>query len=68
MNIELKSLNCDDEAAEIVEAAVVLPLMFMILVGIYWFGMVFNIICHFSRCDIYSNPLSVVTFRRGVGR
>ena len=32
-----------DAAQEIVEAALVLPLVFMLLLGIYWFGRVFNI-------------------------
>lgn len=33
----------DTEGAEIAEAAAVLPLMFMILLGIFWFGQAFSI-------------------------
>jgi Flp pilus assembly protein TadG len=39
----LKSLALDTVAAEIAEAAVVLPLLFMVLLGIYWFGQAFRI-------------------------
>ena len=34
---------CNDNGSEIAEAALVLPLAFMILLGIYWFGRAFNI-------------------------
>ena len=43
MNVQLRALKCNDDGAEIAEAALVLPLFFMILMGIYWFGLVFNI-------------------------
>lgn len=39
---KLKSL-ADATASEIAEAALVLPLAFMMLLGIYWFGRAFNI-------------------------
>jgi hypothetical protein len=45
------------EAAEIAEAAVVLPLVFTLLLGIIWFGRAFNTFflrnlrkCQYSRC------------------
>jgi Flp pilus assembly protein TadG len=39
----LKKLARDTCGAEIAEAAAVLPLMFMILLGIFWFGQAFSI-------------------------
>jgi len=39
----LQALVRDTRAAEIAEAAAVLPLMFMILLGIFWFGQAFSI-------------------------
>jgi Flp pilus assembly protein TadG len=36
-------LVSENEGAEIAEAAAVLPLMFMIIVGIFWFGQAFSI-------------------------
>lgn len=36
-------LIAEDTGAEIAEAAAVLPLMFMILLGIFWFGQAFSI-------------------------
>jgi hypothetical protein len=36
-------LACDDRASEIAEAAAVMPLMFMMLLGIFWFGQAFSI-------------------------
>jgi TadE-like protein len=38
----LRKLLASDRASEIAEAALVLPLAFMILLGIYWFGRAFN--------------------------
>src|SRR5579862_888895 len=38
----IKKTLFDDRASEIAEAALVLPLAFMILLGIYWFGRAFN--------------------------
>jgi hypothetical protein len=37
-------LIAGDGGAEIAEAALVLPIAFMILLGIYWFGRAFNIV------------------------
>jgi Flp pilus assembly protein TadG len=39
----LRALADDTRGAEIAEAAAVLPLMFMILLGIFWFGQAFSI-------------------------
>lgn len=39
----LRTLAYQDRGAEIAEAAAVLPLMFMILLGIFWFGQAFSI-------------------------
>jgi Flp pilus assembly protein TadG len=44
MNIGLvRKVFANDAASEIAEAALVLPLVFMILLGIYWFGRAFNV-------------------------
>src|SRR5438034_8634767 len=48
----LKNFLREDRAQEIAEAAVVLPLTMMLLLGIYWFGRVYNIygtITHAAR-------------------
>jgi hypothetical protein len=39
----LKEVAVGNRGTEIAEAAVVLPLLFMILFGIYWFGRAYNI-------------------------
>lgn len=39
----MRRLASDTRGAEIAEAAAVLPLMFMILLGIFWFGQAFSI-------------------------
>jgi len=39
----LRKLTRETSGAEIAEAAAVLPLMFMILLGIFWFGQAFSI-------------------------
>jgi Flp pilus assembly protein TadG len=39
----LRKLLVETRGAEIAEAAAVLPLMFMILLGIFWFGQAFSI-------------------------
>jgi len=39
----LGRLVCEDRATEIAEAAAVMPLMFMMLLGIFWFGQAFSI-------------------------
>ncbi|MBV8051156.1 MAG: pilus assembly protein [Acidobacteriaceae bacterium] len=41
-NWSIKHVLSDDRASEIAEAALVLPLAFMVLLGIYWFGRAFN--------------------------
>lgn len=43
MRSHLRKLVRGTSGQEIAEAAVVLPLLFMILLGIYWFGRAFNI-------------------------
>src|SRR4030088_400709 len=47
-----RRLARDTHASEVAEAALVLPLMFMILLGIFWFGQAFSIygtITHAAR-------------------
>jgi len=39
----LRRLSTETQGTEIVEAAAVLPLMFMTLLGIFWFGQAFSI-------------------------
>lgn len=39
----LRRLAAESRGAEIAEAAAVLPLMFMVLLGIFWFGQAFSI-------------------------
>ena len=39
----LKKIATGSSGAEIAEAALVLPIFFMILLGIYWFGRAFNV-------------------------
>ena len=39
----MRRLAMETRGAEIAEAAAVLPLMFMILLGIFWFGQAFSI-------------------------
>ncbi|HXW92565.1 MAG TPA: TadE family protein [Terriglobales bacterium] len=43
MKTGLVKVFANETASEIAEAALVLPLAFMILLGIYWFGRAFNI-------------------------
>lgn len=43
LQYRLRQLRRDTRGAEIAEAAAVLPLMFMILLGIFWFGQAFSI-------------------------
>lgn len=43
MNRVLRSLARETRGAEIAEAAAVLPVMFMILLGIFWFGQAFSL-------------------------
>lgn len=48
----LRKVAGDARGAEIAEAAIVLPLVFMLLLGIYWFGRAYNIyatITHAAR-------------------
>ena len=47
-----KQITHETRGAEIAEAAIVLPLMFMLLLGIYWWGRAYNIygtITHAAR-------------------
>src|SRR5262252_10978307 len=39
----IRTLIRDTRGAEIAEAAAVLPIMFMILLGIFWFGQAFSL-------------------------
>ena len=43
LGFHLRKLGSETVGAEIAEAAAVLPLMFMILLGIFWFGQAFSI-------------------------
>ena len=43
LGLHLRNLAFETEGAEIVEAAAVFPLMFLILLGIFWFGQAFSI-------------------------
>ncbi|HUO17971.1 MAG TPA: TadE family protein [Verrucomicrobiae bacterium] len=43
LELALRRLLFESEGQEIAEAAAVLPLMFMILLGIFWFGQAFSI-------------------------
>src|SRR3974390_130400 len=43
LRTNLRRLVIETRGAEIAEAAAVLPLMFMILLGIFWFGQAFSI-------------------------
>jgi hypothetical protein len=43
LRLKLQEFIRDSHGAEIAEAAAVLPLMFMILIGIFWFGQAFSI-------------------------
>jgi Flp pilus assembly protein TadG len=45
----LAELGRETRGAEIAEAAAVLPLMFMILLGIFWFGQAFSIYTTITR-------------------
>jgi Flp pilus assembly protein TadG len=69
-----RRLATEIRGAEIAEAAAVLPLMFMILLGIFWFGQAFSIYGAITRaaqegaragaapyCTTCSSPNSVVT-------
>ena len=43
MNVRTNKLLAGAGGAEIAEAALVLPIAFMVLLGIYWFGRAFNV-------------------------
>lgn len=45
----IQKLGRETRGAEIAEAAAVLPLMFMILLGIFWFGQAFSIYSTITR-------------------
>lgn len=70
----LKKFARDTRGAEIAEAAAVLPLMFMMLLGIFWFGQAFSIYGAITRaaqegaragaapyCATCSSPNSIAT-------
>lgn len=70
----LRRLATEARGAEIAEAAAVLPLMFMMLLGIFWFGQAFSIYGAITRaaqegaragaapyCTTCSSPNSVAT-------
>ena len=70
----LRRLAAETGGAEIAEAAAVLPLMFMILLGIFWFGQAFSIYGAITRaaqegaragaapyCTTCNNPNSSAT-------
>ena len=73
-----RRLARDTHASEVAEAALVLPLMFMILLGIFWFGQAFRIygtITHAARegaraavapvcatCPAAGNPVSKIAY------
>ena len=40
--LPLQNLAADTRGSEIAEAAAVLPVMFMVLLGIFWFGQAFR--------------------------
>jgi Flp pilus assembly protein TadG len=40
---KLKKIGTETSGSEIAEAALVLPILFMLLLGIYWFGRAFNV-------------------------
>jgi Flp pilus assembly protein TadG len=48
-----------DEGAEIAEAALVLPIFFMVLLGIYWFGMAFNTYATINRAAVAGARVAV---------
>lgn len=51
---------CDESSgAEIAEAALVLPIFFMILLGIYWFGMAFNTYATINRAAVAGARVAV---------
>src|SRR5271170_1188727 len=41
-NFNLRKIVTGTTASEIAEAAIVLPIFFLVLLGIYWFGRAFN--------------------------
>jgi len=47
------------EGAEIAEAALVLPIFFMVLLGIYWFGMAFNTYATINRAAVAGARVAV---------
>jgi Flp pilus assembly protein TadG len=50
--ISCKRIAGQAEGAEIAEAALVLPIFFMVLLGIYWFGMAFNTYATINRAAV----------------
>jgi Flp pilus assembly protein TadG len=43
LTMALRSVSSDDAGQEIVEAAFVLPILFLIMLAIFWFARAFNI-------------------------
>jgi hypothetical protein len=78
ITVILSRLAREVRASEVAEAALVLPLMFMILLGIFWFGQAFRIygtITHAARegaraavapvcatCPAAGNPVSKIAY------
>jgi Flp pilus assembly protein TadG len=58
MMISRRTLH-DASGAEIAEAALVLPIFFMILLGIYWFGMAFNTYATINRAAMAGARVAV---------
>jgi len=55
----LKRIAEQAEGAEIAEAALVLPIFFMVLLGIYWFGMAFNTYATINRAAVAGARVAV---------
>lgn len=54
-----KIVRDESSGAEIAEAALVLPIFFMILLGIYWFGMAFNTYATINRAAVAGARVAV---------
>src|SRR5438045_8557670 len=64
----LDHFRCD-QAAEIAEAAVILPALFMLLFAIYWFGgayMIYGAINHAARQGVQTASVPIVCTRCGL--
>jgi Flp pilus assembly protein TadG len=49
LTMALRSVSRDDAGQEIVEAAFVLPILFLIMLAIFWFARAFNISATLDR-------------------